>query len=214
MIKNIFLNDSVMLSHLQGKISDPIICNELGFKIIYGTESPNFGLSIDYNPLFLKRVVSQIGYRSDFKDNQIFYASVESKYLFNTHLKKIDFKIVYENFGLKNSILTNFQKLSAGPIYGIPWTSFGCFIGQDSFEKEIGVDLYFKYHFHRLIAGTENEYKSKMTFQSLIGYWNKNMSYDFNTDYLITYNFSCGLGYKKLYDFEEIYFSLRYLFCY
>jgi hypothetical protein len=198
---------------LQGKMSDPIICNELGFKVIGGAEIPHFGLSVDYNPLFLKRYIGTVGYRNDFDNNHIFYASIESKYLFFKYPRHYDFKIAYEKFKIENSDLNDFQKFSFGPIYRIPWTSFGLFFGQDSYEKQLGIDFYFKYRFHKQILGSDNEYKSKFEFETLIGYWDKDLTYDLNLTYLINFSISCGLGYRKQYDLEEVYFTFRYLLC-
>lgn len=204
--------DSVEFS-LQGKLIDLITCNELGFKVIGGTEIPNFGLSVDYNPLFLKRCIGTVGYRYDFDNNHIFYASIESKFLFNKYTKHYDFKIAYEKFKIESSDLNDYQKFSFGPIYRIPWTSFGLFLGQDSYEKQLGIDFYFKYSFHKKILGSDNNYKSKFEFENLIGYRDKELTYDLNLKYLINFNYSCGLGYRKMYDFEEVYFTFRYLLC-
>ena len=207
-----FGSDSINIL-LQGKLSDPIICNELGFETIGGTEIPNFGLSIDYNPLFLKRYIGTVGYRRDFKNNHIFIASIESKYLFNKNRKHYDLKIAYERFKIENSVLNDYQKISLGSIYRIRWTSFGLFLGQDSYEKQIGIDLYLQYYFHKLVSGTINEYKSRFEFESIIGFWNREMIYDLNLKNKINFNYSVGLGYKKQYDFEEVYFTFRYLLC-
>lgn len=202
-----------VLNALQGKISDPIICNELGFEIIGGTEIPNFGLKFDYNPLLLKRYIGTVGYRSDFNNSHIFNASIESKFLFNKYPKHYDFKISYERFTIDKSDLKDYHRITYGPIYRIPWVSFGLFFGQDSYEKQLGVDFYFKYRFHKLILDSENEYKSKFELETFIGYWDTELICDFNLKYLIDFNYSCGLGYRKQYDFEEVYFTIRYLLC-
>ncbi len=206
-------DEVAVLDALQGKMADPIICNELGFEIIGGTEIPNFGLSLDYNPLFLKRYIGSVGYRNNFNKSHIFNASIESKYLFNKYPRHYDFKVAYERFAIDKSDLKDYYKISYGPIYRMPWTSFGLFFGQDSYEKQLGVDFYFKYRFHKLILGSENEYKSKYEFETLIGYWDNELTSKFNLRYLINFNYSCGLGYRKQYDFEEVYLTFRYLLC-
>lgn len=202
-----------ILDALQGKMSDLIIGNELGFEIIGGTENPNFGLSLDYNPLFLKRYIGTIGYRSDFNNSYIFNASIESKFLFNKYPRHYDFKVSYEKFKIDKSDLKDYHRISYGPIYRIPWASFGLFLGQDSYEKQLGVDFYFKYRFHKQIIGSANEYKSRFVLETLIGYWKTEVICDFNLKYLINFNYRCGLGYRKQYDFEEVYFTIRYLLC-
>ena len=210
----LLFNDSIYVA-LQGKLIDPIICNELGFKLITGTEVPNFGLNIDYNPLFLKKFIGQIGYRSNLKNSHILNVSIESRYLIDKYQKHFDFKLKYDRFSVYNSQLKDFNKLSFGPIYRGTWTSIGCFVGQDSYERQIGVDFFVKYCFHHILnTDSYNENETKFVFQSLIGLWDKEVTYDLNLDYLICLNYSCGLGYKKLYDFNEIYFTFRYLFRY
>jgi hypothetical protein len=199
---------------LQGRMEDPFISNELGFTVIAGTEIPNFGLLVDYNPLFLKRFTGQIGYRNDFETNQIFNASIESNLLFNKYPNYYDFKIGYDRFRIENSDLSDYYKLSFGPIYRRTWTSIGSFIGQDTYEKQIGFDIYFKYRFHKLISGSKYEYKSKIEMETLIGYWDKEVIHDYNLNYLINFNYCFGLGYRKHYDFEEVYFTFRYLLSY
>ena len=206
--------DESILTALQGKISDPIICNELGFKFIVGSKTPNFGLGIDYKPLFLNRITAQFEYRSDFTKDQIINASIESKYLINKYPKHIDFKLAYSRYLIENSQLSDFHRFTLGPILRIPWTSIGLMIGQDSYEKQVGIDLFLKYQFHKLISGSKNEYKAKLVLQSTAGLWDMDINYDINIDYLINYSINCGLGYRKLYDLNEVYFTFKYILCY
>ena len=212
-ITNDILDESIVLA-LQGRISDPVICNELGFKFIVGSKIPNLGLSIDYNPLFLSKFTGQIEYRSDFKKNQIINASIESKYLINKFPRYFDLKLTYNRYMIENSQLNDFHRFTLGPIFRIPWTSIGLLIGQDTYENQVGFDFYLKYQLHRPVEGSNNEYKSRIVLQSTVGLWDKEFNYDLNIEYLINYCIRCGLGYKKLYDFNEANFTFKYLLCY
>ena len=48
----------------------------------------------------------------------------------------------------------------------------------------------------------------------LVGLWDNKLNYNLGVEYLINFNYSCDIEYRKLYDFNEILITLRYVIHY
>jgi len=193
---------------LVGALIDPIIFNELGIGLIGSSKSPNVGLSIDFSPLFLRRTLTQIEFRSDFNKNMIFKGMLETRYLTGN----LDFKILYENYSIQNSTLSEFNRISIGTIYRRHLSNIGFLLGQDSFEKKIGFDIFFNHTFYFRNTNDKLEFKKNIIGNGTIGLWNNEINYQLGMTYLINFKYSCGIEYRKLYDLNEILLTLRYIF--
>jgi hypothetical protein len=202
----------ILFEPLVGMLSDPVFYKEIGISLIGSNENPFFGLKLDYNPfipLIYRHFFAEIGYRTDFNGNHIAEASIETKNLFYKRLKNFDLQVNYQLIYFLHISLHDFQKFTIGPIYRTTWTSYGLLFGQDSFERELGIDLFLKHRFKPFRSSKiSNPY---FIISGQIGYWDKGLNYDSKIDYQINYHLSCGVENRRLYDFSEFLINCRYV---
>lgn len=195
---------------LEGGFIDPVVFNELGISLIASNKSPNVGLNIDFSPLFLRELFTQVEIRSDFDKNMTFKGKLETTNL----TRHFDFRICYEKYSITNSTLSNLNRVLIGSIYKIQSSSIGLSLGRDSYEKEIGCDISFSHTFRFGKPNNVTEFPKMITAGGLVGLWNNKLNYKLGVGYLINFNYSCGIEYRKLYDFNEILLALRYVIHY
>lgn len=201
--------NNYIIEPLVGMLSDPILYDEIGISLIGSIKSPFTGLKLDYSPfipIINKRFYTEIGYRTDFRDNQILETSIKTIGLFYKKLRKINIQIDYNLINLSDYNFTKYQSFSMGPIFHGNRTSFGILIGQDSFEKEIGVDIYCRQGFS--FAKT---FYPDIIAVGKIGYWNKHLNYSAKIEYNVSYRLSFGVENRRLYNFNESMINCRYI---
>lgn len=199
---------------LQGCLCDPVFRNELGVSMIGSLKSPNIGLGLNFNPLFFNRLNADLIFRYDFNHDFIINSGLETKYL--SRKLPFDFRFEYNRYNLSKTILIDYHKYLAGVIYRIPWTSMGLLIGQDNYQakKNIGYEMFLKYKFHVAINKCCEPYKPIADIYTGISYWNDKINYKVKLDYLLNYSLSIGIGYDKIYDFNELFITFRYMIYY
>jgi len=195
---------------LVGKLIDPVVLNELGISLIASNKSPNVGLSIDFSPLFLRKLFTQVEIRSDFDQDLTFRGKFETRDL----TRNFDFRICYEKYSIENSTLSDLNRVLIGSIYKTQSSAFGLSLGRDSYEKEIGCDISFRHTFHFGKPNNVTECSKMISAGGLVGLWDNKLNYNLGVGYLINFNYSCGIEYRKLYDFNEILITLRYVIHY
>jgi len=195
---------------LEGRLIDPAVFNELGISLIASNKSPNVGLSIDFSPLFLRKLFTQVEIRSDFDKNMTFRGKLETRDL----TRNFDFRICYEKYSIGNSTLSDLNRVLIGSIYKTQSSSIGLLLGRDSYEKEIGCDIFFSHTFRFRQPNNVTEFPKMISAGGLVGLWNNKLNYKLDVGYLINFNYSCGIEYRKLYDFNEILVTLRYVIHY
>ena len=215
------LNSNVRKEHilqkqeqLVGCICDPVFRNELGISLIGSLKSPNIGLGLNFNPLYLNHFSADLSIRYDFKQDYIINSGLETKYL----IRKLpfDFRFEYNRYNLSKSELNDYQKYLAGLVYRIPWTSMGFLIGQDDYDaqKTIGYEMFIKYDFHKSINKCCEPYKSVADIYTGISCWRGKINYKVKFDYLLNYSISLGIGYEKIHEYNALFITFRHLFFY
>ena len=195
---------------LEGKLIDPVVLNELGISLIASNKSPNVGVSIDFSPLFLRKLFTQVEIRSDFDQDLTFRGQFETRDL----TRNFDFRICYEKYSIENSTLSDLNRVLIGSIYKTQSSTFGLSLGRDSYEKEIGCDISFRHTFHFGKPNNVTECSKMISAGGLVGLWDNKLNYNLGVEYLINFNYSYGIEYRKLYDFNEILITLRYVIHY
>jgi hypothetical protein len=198
----------------------PFICNEIGFELVTSIAKPNFGLKIDFSPLLTQKFIFSTGFRYDFENKYIFNLGVKSIKLFSIGKNYLDFNLSYEKFFLDNLTYNHFDKASTGPVLSIKSASIGFFLGEDFLNRNFSIDGYLAYRFHKKNHGIPiNVYFSRQRIpyyqfaevSGKIGYMEKEVNYDVKLDYYLLNKVNIGIGYRKIYDFKEPYFTIRYL---
>jgi hypothetical protein len=199
---------------LVGCLCDPVFRNELGISLIGSLKSPIIGLGLDFNPLYFNRLNADLLIRYDFNQDYIINSGLETKYIIRK--LPLDFRFEYNRYNLSKTGLNDYQKYLAGLVYRIPWTSMGLLIGQDHYDakKNIGYEMYIKYDFHKAINKCCEPYKSVADIYTGISCWRDKINYKVKIDYLLNYSISIGIGYEKIYDFNELFITFRQLIFY
>lgn len=198
----------------------PFLCDEIGFELVTSTAKPNFGLNIDFFPLISQKFLLTTGFRYDFENKYIFNFGIKSFNLFTIGKNYVDFNLNYEKFFLDNLKYNHFDKASIGPVLSIKATSIGFFLGEDLLNKNFSFDGYFAYKLHKKHGGIPiNTFFSRRRIpyyqfaevSGKVGYMGTEVNYDLKLDYYLFNVINIGIGYRKIYDFKEPYFTLRYL---
>jgi hypothetical protein len=203
-----------ILSLISTCICDPAYRNELGISIIGSLNSPNIGLGLDLKPRYFNRLVADLIFRTDFSHNYIVNSGLEIKYL--SRRAPIDIRLEYSRYNLRKTILIDYYKYLAGLIYRVPGSSMGLLIGQDNYQAKnnIGYEIFLKYRFRKAINTYFEPSKPVADIYTGIGYWNNRINYKVKFDYLLNYSMRIGIGYERIYDFNEFILTFEYVVFY
>jgi hypothetical protein len=199
---------------LIGCLCDPVIQNELGLFIIGSSSSPNLGFGLDFRPLFIRKFLINLSYSNVFDKDYILNTGLETKQLFR--LTPIDFSFEYNNIKLEQKNLLEYRKAICGMIYRKGWLSVGISIGQNNYadKKNVGGELSFTYSLHKETKECSNLSMQIANIYSSFGYWNKVINCMMKFDYIMNFSNSVGIGYEKVYEFNNLFITYRHLFCF
>lgn len=203
-----------ILSLISTCICDPLYRNELGISMIGSLNSHNIGIGLDFKPRYFNRFVADLIVRSDLSHNFIVNSGLEIKYL--SKRVPIDIRLEYGRYNLTKTMLIDYHKYSAGVIYRIPGSSMGLLIGEDNYQakNKIGFEIFLKYRFRKASNSYFEPSKPVADIYTGIGYWNNNINYKVTFDYLLNYSFRIGIGYERIYDFDEFMLTFEYIVFY
>ncbi len=203
-----------ILSLISTGICDPVYPNELGISMIGSLNSHTFGIGLDFKPRYFNRFVADLLVRSDFSNNFIVNSGLEIKYL--SRRSPIDIRLEYSRYNLTKTKLIDYHKYLAGVIYRIPGSSMGLLIGEDNYQakNKIGFEIFHKYRFRKASNSYFEPSKPVADIYTGIGYWNNRINYKVKFDYLLNYYMRIGIGYERIYDFNEFILTFKYVVFY
>jgi hypothetical protein len=193
---------------------DPVFRNELGLEFVVGSYSPNYGLNIDFAPLFIKKMKLNIGMRHALDKDFILNGGIETQGLLRLLQNTFDLRFDYRKYEILLNDSFGNKFFTIGPIVSKYGRSFGFFVGYCFFDEAFGAELSFSQLIRHRLYKSGNTFKNIGEINAQIGYWDTNLTYDIKLDYFINYSLKAGAGYRKFFDIEEFYVTFRYLIFY